>query len=90
MPKNKKTNIAYKGNNLDILEQVKTNKGYLSNEWVTFLQAKEMGLKIKKGEKGTMLVRVFDTDKTDTAGETKKAIKRFFVFNVEQCQLINK
>ncbi len=84
MPTNKKTGQVYTRQNSAILEQIKAQKGYLSNEWLTFLQGKELGLSVKKGEKGTRLVRVFDTDNSDTAGKAKKAVKSFVVFNIEQ------
>ena len=62
-------------------------KGYKCNEWITFVQCNKCNRSIKKGEKGTKLVRVFFTDKTDTAGNEKKAIKTFTVFNIEQTKL---
>lgn len=80
------TKQPYTRQNAQILEQTKVSRGLYSCEWLTFLQAKEQGLKIKKGSKAVHLARVFDTDNTDTAGQLKKAIKHFCVFNLSDTE----
>ncbi len=84
---NYKTKEEYKNGNAQELANVQAMKGYKQGEWLTFLQAKELGLSIIKGSKGVHLVRVFDTDKSDSAGKPKTAIKGFTVFNIEQTEL---
>lgn len=78
------TKETYTKNNLDILSDIQSSKSYKCNEWITYLQCKQVDRQVIKGEKGTKLVRVFFTDKNDTAGNEKKAIKTFTVFNIEQ------
>jgi antirestriction protein ArdC len=83
MQKNHVTGVEYTNGNSAQLSDIQTKNGYKASEWLTFLQAKEKGLMIKKGSKGVRLVRVFDTDKGEL-GKEKKAVKAFTVFNIEQ------
>ena len=54
--------------------------------FATFKQWSDAGFKVKKGSKGTELIKVVTvTDKNDP--EKKKSVpKRFFVFNIEQVE----
>lgn len=88
--KNFITKQAYtKGNQIDLLT-IKDTCGYISDYWVTFLQAKGMGLNIKKGESGVKLGRVIGGAVEDKDGNTVlpadsvKSFKKFVVFNLDQ------
>lgn len=87
LQKNYITKIAYEGQNQAYLMNYKEEAGFESNEWLTFLQAKEKGLKIKKGSKGISLVRFINyaelNEKTDKV-EDKVGRKYFRVFNLDQ------
>ena len=69
---NKKTGKAYEGRNQAALLNAKEKNGYQSNEWLTFLQARELGLKIKKGSKGVGIFKGYTTIETkDKEGKIK-------------------
>lgn len=55
-PTNPTTNNAYKGINRILLSL----SGYSSNLFLTYQQAAERGWQVKKGEKGTMIVKVVE------------------------------
>lgn len=84
---NLKTKQAYKGRNFISLALVAQARGYKQNTWVTFLQARELGYKVRKGEKGVPILAVCENKKDD--GETKKGVRGYYVFNVEQLEKIN-
>ena len=46
------TQKIYQGKNQAELTNAKEKGGYISDAWVTFLQARELGLRIKKGSHG--------------------------------------
>ena len=80
---NFKTKQEYTNTNAEIL----ADSGYGSLYWLTFKQALELGLVVKKGESGTELKRVvIKKVKNKETGkiEEKKLLKRFYVFNLEQ------
>ena len=56
MPKNFVTKKSYRGINPWLLAGTSFEKGYESPFWVTFKQAQALGGKVKKGEKGTLIV----------------------------------
>ena len=69
---NKKTGKAYEGRNQAELLTAKENNNYQSDEWLTFLQARELGLKIKKGSKGVGIFKGFTkTETKDKDGKIK-------------------
>lgn len=55
IPANMVTGHIYSGGNTFWLSFIKDFKGYSTNWWLTFKQAKELGGKVKKGEKATMV-----------------------------------
>jgi antirestriction protein ArdC len=61
---------------------------YQSDEWMTFVQARQCGRKVKKGAKGIMLHRVLEG--TDEKNERKRGYKRFVVFNLDQLEELPK
>ena len=49
------TKEPYRNGNQIKLLQCKDNAGFTSNEWITFLQAKSIGLMINKGAGGVKI-----------------------------------
>ncbi|HEY9745016.1 MAG TPA: zincin-like metallopeptidase domain-containing protein [Oculatellaceae cyanobacterium] len=92
LPHNAKMNRCYSGINVPILWMVREEKGYTSNGWLTYKQAREMGGHVKEGEKATTVVYWNFTDVADPKEGDPNNIKRvpflrhFNVFNVEQCE----
>lgn len=94
LPKNGATARRYSGINVLVLWGAVIEKGYHGQNWLTFRQALTLGGSVRKGEKGTT---VFYADKFIPKGEIARAakdgddphavpfLKRFTVFNVEQC-----
>src|SRR5450830_337005 len=58
-PTNPTTNNAYRGVNRILLAL----SGRASNQWCTYQQAAANGWHVKKGEKGTMIVKVVEFDR---------------------------
>jgi len=54
--RNFKSGRLYHGQNQFLLTAIAQDKGYDSNGWLTFPEIQELGGRIKKGEKGTMVV----------------------------------
>ncbi len=61
----------YKGQNMFMLSLTAACKGYSSNGWLTFRDAKELGGNVKKGEHGTQIMRVI-FDRVDEGIATDK------------------
>jgi len=86
-PKNLVTNKCYRGVNVWLL----VCAGFGSPYWLTFNQAKQLGGKVKKGEKATPVVfwKIFDKEET-VDGVTKKRniflLRYYNVFNLEQTE----
>jgi antirestriction protein ArdC len=98
LPKNAATGRKYSGINIVILWSAAAARGFTSQGWLTFRQALALGAHVRKGEKGTTVVYadrfVPDGERTraDEAGEEPEAIpflKRFTVFNTDQCEEIS-
>jgi len=81
------TKATYNGSNQDTLNHVQIQEGYSTNEWLTFVQARNIGRKIKKGSKGVKLIKVVDYF-DDKKKEDKKGVKGFTVFNIEQTEKV--
>ena len=87
--KNAKTQQEYTATNTSSLEESLVLNGFQSDEWATFLQWKELGFNVKKGEKSTQLCRVVykkEISKTTGKEVKKKLLKRFNVFNRDQVE----
>ncbi len=94
LPKNALTTKSYSGINILLLWEALINRGFASCHWLTFKQALEMGGSVRKGERGT---HVFYADRFVPEKERERAasegdepesipfLKRYTVFNVEQC-----
>lgn len=74
---------VYRGNNQDILMNIAESEKYTSQEWLTFIQGKESGMMVRKGEKGVRLVR-FGLLKGAEKKDDKAFFRGFTVFNLEQ------
>ncbi|MGN6374715.1 MAG: ArdC family protein [Sphingomonas sp.] len=95
MPANAVTGRRYSGINILILWAGVISSGYRSQRWVTYRQAQAAGGNVRKGERGTT---VCYADRFTPRDEQAKAIdedreartiaflKRFTVFNVDQCE----
>lgn len=95
MPANAATGRRYSGINVLILWAAVIEGGFASQRWLTYRQAAAAGGNVRKGERGTT---VCYADRFTPKGEEEKArdeereartvafLKRFTVFNVEQCE----
>lgn len=90
MNKNFITKHVYQGGNQDTLEAIKRQSGFKSQDWLTFLQAKQSGLKIKRGSKGTRIMAVTDEEYAveGTNNQISKLVKYYTVFNLDQTEKI--
>jgi antirestriction protein ArdC len=96
MPRNASTQRGYSGINVLILWGSVIEHGFSGQSWLTFRQALGLGGCVKKGERGTTVVYAdrFTPDderrRAADAGEepgTIPFLKRFTVFNTDQCGL---
>jgi antirestriction protein ArdC len=95
LPQNVSTGRTYSGVNILLLWAAAIEQGRTSQKWLTFKQALDLGGHVRKGETGTMIVYA-DTfvpkservKAAETGGQPVGAgfLKRFTVFNVEQCE----
>lgn len=95
MPHNAGTGRRYSGINVLILWAAVIDGGYQSQRWLTYRQAQAAGGNVRKGERGTT---VCYADRFTPKGEQARArdedrdarqiafLKRFTVFNVDQCE----
>ncbi|MBX9825367.1 MAG: ssDNA-binding domain-containing protein [Xanthobacteraceae bacterium] len=95
MPKNAATQRQYSGINVLILWDAVIERGFGTQNWLTFRQALGFGGHVRKGEHGTTVVYadrfVPDEERKRAArdGDEPNAIpflKRFTVFNTDQCE----
>ena len=88
---NASTKMVYEGgrNQAELRAYKKQNK-FESDGWVTFLQAKQMGLKIKKGSKAISIFKGFgEFEEEDKEGKIKvvsRPIGFARVFNLDQTE----
>ena len=89
------TNEQYtKGNDLK-LNIAKASEGWTSDKWLTFLQARKLHLKIKKGAKATLILipaghaKTTDADGNEHEDEQKQVFKKCYVFNLDQTEKTN-
>ena len=82
----------YQGINVLLLWMERAEKGYISNQWMTFKQAKTLGGNVKKGEKSTTVVffkPLVIKEKLENGDDVLKNIpilKTFNVFNLDQIE----
>lgn len=92
-PYNVATGKPYQGNNIATLEAAAIKMRVINDpRWMTFLQAKELGYKVKKGEHGTRIEfwKFEDKEETENSGNgisKKSVLKRFYtVFHASQVE----
>lgn len=95
LPRSAATRKFYSGINVLILWNAVIARGFGCQEWLTFRQALSLGGHVKKGEHGTVIchadtfVPKTERHRAREANEEPNAIpflKRFVVFNIEQCE----
>ena len=90
-PKNLISKKAYRGINTFLLGIKAQSIGYESAYWLTYKQAEQLGVHVKKGEKSTIVIfwRFLDIEKTADTGkkyiEQIPMLRYYRVFNVCQC-----
>jgi len=94
LPRNALTGRTYSGINVLILWGAVIERGYPSQGWLTFRQAREAGGCVRQGERGTSVVYADrfvpepERVRARGAGEEPHSVpflKRFTVFNAAQC-----
>jgi antirestriction protein ArdC len=95
LPKNAATGRSYSGINILILWLARTERGFTGQSWLTFRQALKLGAHVRKGERGITVVyadRFIPYREHTRAAETGDEpdaipfLKRFTVFNADQCE----
>ena len=95
LPKNAATGRPYSGINVLILWCAVNEQGFTNQNWLTFRQALKIGGHVRKGEKGTTVVfadRFIPYRERTRAAETGDEpeaipfLKRFTIFNTDQCE----
>jgi antirestriction protein ArdC len=94
MPCNAGTGRRYSGVNVLMLWVAAMERGWSSQRWLTYRQAQALGGNVRKREVGTTVCyadRFTPKDQDDSEGYGEEArqvafLKRFTVFNVDQCE----
>ena len=95
LPKNAATGRSYSGINILILWLACTERGFTGQNWLTFRQALKLGAHVRKGESGITVVYADrfipyrERTRAAETGDEPEAIpflKRFTVFNADQCE----
>ena len=95
MPRSAASRKFYSGINVLILWDAVLKRGYAAQEWLTFRQALTLGGHVRRGEKGTVICHAdsfipkAERERAAQTGEAANVVpflKRFVVFNVEQCE----
>jgi hypothetical protein len=95
MPKHAATQRHYSGINVLILWGEVIERGFSTQNWLTFRQALGLGGNVRKGEHGTTVVYADrfipdeERQRAERDGDEPNAIpflKRFTVFNTDQCE----
>ncbi|MEQ9145585.1 MAG: zincin-like metallopeptidase domain-containing protein [Parvibaculaceae bacterium] len=95
LPKNAFTGRSYSGVNILILWHHVVRAGFATQTWLTYRQAQEMGGHVMKGERGVTachadtFIPKAERERAERDGEEPGRVpflKRFTLFNVEQCE----
>ena len=95
MPRSAASRKNYSGINILILWDAVIRRGFAGQEWLTFRQALSLGGHVRKGERGTVIcyadsfIPKAERERVQTSGDDPSRVpflKRFTVFNVEQCE----
>lgn len=89
-PRNFASNRAYQGINVFLLGSLRFTSPY----FLTFIQAKELGGHVRKGERGSLVVKYGTYTKhedeapaqEDESGETRRFLKAYTVFHASQIE----
>jgi antirestriction protein ArdC len=93
-PRSAASRKFYSGVNILILWDAVIRRGFASQEWLTFRQALNLGGHVRKGERGTNIcfadsfIPRVERERASEQGDDPTRVpflKRFTVFNVEQC-----
>jgi len=85
LPQNFTTRKAYRGINVWLLALA----GYASPFWMTYRQAQDLGGNVRKGEKGSLVLKygTFEADASDSGEVTERMyLKGYTVFNAAQIE----
>lgn len=93
---NHATGNMYTGlDNIASLTATRNKEGLKSNRWLTFVQARDKGLKIKKGSKGTYIFKgygivteVIEKDGEDKTVTRSRPLGGAYVFNLDHTEPI--
>ena len=96
LPVNAKHERRYTGINVPILWAAALSKGYQRDRWLTFKQTSSLGGHIRRGEKGTTIIRYLNVkvlrknenskpENGEPEHDEYKIARGFPVFNVDQC-----
>lgn len=83
------TGEAYRGINVLMLWLASELAGYEENTWMTYRQAQDLGGQVRKGEKGSLVVKYGTFTPKECEDDFERAIpylKGYTVFNVEQIE----
>ena len=91
---NHTTGKEYQGKNQANLLSAKEERGFESSAWLTFLQARDSKLKIKKGSKGVTIFKGYSKfsvkDKEGKIEEKTGSLGYARVFNLDQTEKYKK
>lgn len=79
----------YRGINTFLLAMVAWAREYSSDYWLTYNHAKKSGCRVRKGEKGTLVVfwkHYAKTDKESGEEVTLPVLRHYFAFNADQVE----
>lgn len=80
------TGREYRGINIMALIASAYDRGYSSNTWATFKQWSDLGAKVNKGQRSTVIVfwKSFETEGDDGEIQKRMFARAFHVFNADQ------
>ncbi|WP_322805383.1 zincin-like metallopeptidase domain-containing protein (plasmid) [Vibrio alfacsensis] len=87
LPINASTHQPYQGMNIMLLWMSAAERNFSSPYWLTFKQAKDLGGKVRKGEKGTTIFFYKMVQKKEAENEKDDVypmLKTYTVFNLDQ------
>lgn len=87
LPINASTHQPYQGMNIMLLWMSAAERNFSSPYWLTFKQAKDLGGKVRKGEKGTTIFFYKMVQKKEAENEKEDVypmLKTYTVFNLDQ------
>ena len=88
LPTNYATRTRYRGMNVLQLWFAAADRSYEHGLWLTYKQAQAIGAQVRRGEKGTNVIKFGQFEREDKAtGETATGtyLKVYSVFNIAQC-----